>query len=77
MRLGLASMIALLLWSIPAAALDDLPGWQSTRWGMTEEQVKAAIQSDGFQALPPTPRRGLGTRGAKCYSGMPPAIWTA
>jgi len=34
-------------------ALDDVLGWQSTRWGMTEEQVKIAVERDGFQPLRP------------------------
>ena len=56
MKAYLASMILLVLSPLPAAALDDLLGWQSTRWGMTEEQVRAAIQTDGFQPMPPPPR---------------------
>jgi hypothetical protein len=56
MKVYLASVLVLVLSSVPAAALDDLLGWQSTRWGMTEEQVKAAIQRDGFPVLPPPPR---------------------
>lgn len=36
-------LLGLLLWSSPAGALDDLPGWNGTRWGMTAEELRAAL----------------------------------
>ena len=33
----LCGMLA--LWARPAAALDDLPGWQGLRWGMTAAEI--------------------------------------
>jgi len=65
MRLALVPTTALLLLlsPLPAAALDDLLGWQSTRWGMTDTQVKAAVHGDGFQTFPPPPRSYIKTNG--------------
>jgi len=50
--MALAVIAAMML---PAAglALDDVAGWQGTRWGMNEEEVKAALQSDAVAASPP------------------------
>lgn len=38
-----ALLLALLCWAVPAAALDDLPGWESTRWGMTADELRGAL----------------------------------
>ncbi len=44
MRISKFLLFALLLpWSGAAAALDDLPGWQETRWGMTAGEIEAAL----------------------------------
>jgi hypothetical protein len=39
------------LWSGAAAALDDLPGWQSLRWGMTEAEIRDRL-GDRVTPLP-------------------------
>jgi hypothetical protein len=36
----------------PAYPLDDVPGWQTTRWGMTESQVKRSVESLGLEVTP-------------------------
>jgi hypothetical protein len=50
----------------PACAADDVPGWQNTRWGMTETEVKRALESIGLSlaALPAPLARSLGVRTA-------------
>jgi hypothetical protein len=40
-----ALLLGFLCWAAPAAALDDLPGWGATRWGMTGEELRAALGS--------------------------------
>ena len=35
----------------PAQALDDLPGWEATRWGMTAAEIEAAL-GDRVARLP-------------------------
>ncbi len=40
-----ALLLGLVCWAAPAAALDDLPGWEATRWGMTGEELRAALGS--------------------------------
>lgn len=41
----------LALWARPAAALDDLPGWQDLRWGMTAAQIRDEL-GDRVTPLP-------------------------
>lgn len=36
------------------ASVDDVPGWQGARWGMTEEEVRAALEAGGFSLAPVT-----------------------
>ncbi|MEO3428220.1 hypothetical protein AAFN88_05140 [Pelagibius sp. CAU 1746] len=38
-----ALLLGLLCWAAPAAALEDLPGWDTTRWGMTGEELRAVL----------------------------------
>lgn len=40
---GAALLLGLFCWAAPAAALEDLPGWGATRWGMTAEELRAAL----------------------------------
>jgi len=37
------------LWPGAAAALEDLPGWGATRWGMTAAEVEAALGDDALR----------------------------
>lgn len=38
--------------SSPAYALDDVLGWQNTKWGMTEAEVKGRLESLGLPLIP-------------------------
>jgi hypothetical protein len=50
-RIALALLVII---AAPAAALDDVAGWQMTKWGMSETEVKAAMP-DGLRDIrPPT-----------------------
>lgn len=40
---GLGGLLGGFLSPRPARALDDLPGWGATRWGMTAAQIEAAL----------------------------------
>ena len=44
-----ALSVAALLQAAPAVALDDVPGWAETRWGMTAAEIEAAL---GARAAP-------------------------
>lgn len=46
MRAGAVVLAAALVTALPALALDDLPGWRDTRWGMTAEEVEKALGDD-------------------------------
>jgi hypothetical protein len=48
--LGLALLCGRAL-AAPARALDDLPGWETLRWGMTAAEIKSAL-GDRVTALP-------------------------
>jgi hypothetical protein len=49
---GLAGLLAVLLPAAgPALALENLPGWRDTRWGMTAEELESAL-GDGATRLP-------------------------
>ena len=50
-RLRLMPGLLPLLWGGPAAALDDLAGWQNLRWGMTSAEIREAL-GDRVTALP-------------------------
>ncbi len=43
---------AVLALPLPAYPLDDVEGWQTTRWGMTEEEVKGSVESLGLRLTP-------------------------
>jgi len=49
-RVILRSLLIAVVLSVssPAYSLDDLLGWQTTRWGMTEEEVRGQLESYGF-----------------------------
>lgn len=49
--LGLLCGLLPVLWTGPAAALADLPGWRGLTWGMTAAQIEAAL-GDRVTALP-------------------------
>lgn len=38
-----ALLLGLCCWAAPALALEDLPGWGATRWGMTAEELRRAL----------------------------------
>ncbi len=43
----------------PAYPLDDVPGWRTTRWGMTEAEVRRSVESLGLRVTAlPGPRGG-------------------
>jgi hypothetical protein len=46
-------LLGLAMGSLPASALDDLQGWQGTRWGMTEEETRASLGEDAVAISPP------------------------
>jgi hypothetical protein len=68
--LAVASVLAI---APPAHALDDVSGWQTTNWGMTESEVKGSLESLGLQLTPlPTPYgRSLGAAPFKTTVEMP------
>lgn len=54
MRLALAFMLLLASPALAtrAAALDDVPGWQNLRWGMTEAQARQSLELSGLKVEP-------------------------
>ena len=57
-----AAILALALIALggtPALALDDLAGWQETRWGMTEVQARKAAGTETRTIDPPVNYRFL------------------
>ncbi|WP_193367160.1 hypothetical protein [Pelagibius marinus] len=40
-----ALLLGLFCWAAPALALEDVPGWGATRWGMTADELRAALGS--------------------------------
>ncbi|HXJ83019.1 MAG TPA: hypothetical protein VMS64_30565 [Candidatus Methylomirabilis sp.] len=52
MRLRSLLIAIVLSVSSPAYSLDDLLGWQTTRWGMTEEEVRGLLKSHGSPLTP-------------------------
>ena len=46
MRAGAVLLAAAVAAAPPALALDDLPGWRDSRWGMTEDEVERAFGDD-------------------------------
>ena len=34
---------------VPAYPMDNVLGWQNTRWGMTESEVKGSVESSGLR----------------------------
>jgi hypothetical protein len=42
---------ALLVVPVPAYPLDNVLGWQNTRWGMTESEVKGSVESSGLRLV--------------------------
>jgi hypothetical protein len=53
---------AVLALASPAYPVDDVPGWQNTRWGMTMSEVRKSVESLGLPLAPlPAPyARALG-----------------
>lgn len=47
--LALALSLAL---AIPAAAADDVAGWRTLRWGMTEAETRQALEAAGLAVEP-------------------------
>jgi len=54
MNRTLRALALLVIMAAPAAALDDVAGWQMTKWGMTEIEVKAAMPEGLRDVSPPT-----------------------
>ena len=49
-RMAAAVLAAALDWAaVAAAAPDDLPGWQETRWGMTAGEIETALGDKVFR----------------------------
>jgi len=46
MRAAAVLTLLLLAAAFPALALDDLPGWRETRWGMTEAELEESLGED-------------------------------
>ena len=54
MRAAIAlALVATTMLPAVGLALDDVAGWQGTRWGMNEDEVKATLQSDAVAVSPP------------------------
>jgi hypothetical protein len=53
--LMLAVTLAVLL-GAPAAAVDDVAGWQTLRWGMTETEARQALEAAGHTLEPDSGR---------------------
>jgi hypothetical protein len=54
----LATLLLSLAFTSPVLALDDVPGWQSLRWGMTEIEARRSLESTGYRVVPPTKGKG-------------------
>jgi hypothetical protein len=50
--LGFLLIAAVLGVSAPAYPLDDVLGWQNTRWGMTQAEVRRCLESLGLPLTP-------------------------
>ncbi len=59
---GFLAIAAVLAIAPPAPALDDVPGWQNTNWGMTELEVKGSLESLGLPLTPLPPPYGRSLR---------------
>jgi hypothetical protein len=58
----LVAVLVLVVMAAPrVGALDDVAGWQSTRWGMSEDATRAALEREGHRLVPVTDGRYLGT----------------
>ena len=50
--MGVLAMAAVLAIASPARPVDDVPGWQNTRWGMTAAEVQGAVALRGLTLVP-------------------------
>jgi hypothetical protein len=54
MNRTLIALALLVIIAVPATALEDVAGWQMTKWGMSEPEVKAAMPDGLRDVSPPT-----------------------
>jgi hypothetical protein len=60
MRVSVAGLVLIAVLLSPAHAdAKDLLGWQSTRWGMTEQQALVALDNQATKVTPPEKYQGL------------------